>query len=62
MVKAISLAVRALNEYKYIQTHKNLVFPLLMYYQLNNEAHIINIDKMNLTLTNTSFDSYRVVT
>lgn len=62
----ISMAVQALNERKYLQNNQNLLLPLSMYYQmfsfhlvyeLNNEVHITDINKMNLSMTNKSINS-----
>lgn len=65
----ISVAVQALNERKYLQHNQNLLLPLSMYYQmfsfhlvyeLNNEVHITDINKMNLSMTNKSIHSQQV--
>ncbi|MRF36063.1 hypothetical protein GIJ44_15230 [Staphylococcus sp. KY49P] len=62
----ISLAVQALSEHKYLQHNQNLLLPISMYYQLfsfhlvyelNNEVHITDINKINLSMTNKSIHS-----
>ncbi|PTE66938.1 transcriptional regulator [Staphylococcus devriesei] len=63
-----SIVVRALNENKYLQYNKKLLLPLSLYYQkisfhlvyqLNNEIFISDINEMNLTITNKSFDQHK---
>lgn len=60
-----SLVVRALNENKYLKYDNNLILPLsisyLMYpfhliYLLNNNVHMTDINALDVTLTNQSFD------
>lgn len=60
-----SLVIRALNENKYLKEDNNLLLPLsiscLMYpfhliYLLNNSVHMTDINALDVTLTNKSFD------